>query len=74
MKIYLIITIIVIVCGAYIFGGQMAQKQCAINASQNKTAEITQTISNQRISDEKVYHTGVADIRRILHDKYTIAE
>ena len=74
MRIYLIITITIIVYGAYLFGARIASKQCEITNMQNKTNEITQTISMQRITDEKVYHTGAGDIRRILYDKYTIAE
>jgi len=74
MKVYLIIAVGCIIFGAYEFGLQIAHKKCEVNAAQNQTNEIVKTISIQRISDEKVYHTGVDDIRRILRTKYSIAE
>ena len=74
MKIYLIIAILIIVGGAYLLGNQVAQRKCETRVAQNQTSEIIQTISMQRETDEKVYNTGVRDIRRILHTKYTIAE
>ncbi|MBR4806501.1 MAG: hypothetical protein IKZ64_01625 [Alphaproteobacteria bacterium] len=74
MRIYLIIAILCIVGGAYLLGAQVAQRKCELRAAQNQTNEIIQTISIQRKTDEKVYNTGVHDIRRILHTKYTIAE
>ena len=74
MKIYLIIAVVCIIFGAYEFGLQIARKKCEAQAAQNQTNEIVKTISIQRVSDEKVYHTGVDDIRRILHAKYSIAE
>ena len=74
MKIYLIIAVGCIVFGAYEFGLQIARRKCELNAAQNQTNEIVKTISIQRITDEKVYNTGVADIRRVLRNKYTIAE
>ena len=74
MKIYLIFLILALVGGAYFCGGQIAQKKCETHIAQNQTNEITQAIKIQRKADEKVYNTGVGDIRRILRAKYTIAE
>lgn len=74
MKIYLIIAVGCIIFGAYEFGLQSARGKCEVKVAQNQTNEIVKTIFIQRASDEKVYHTGVDDIRRILHTKYSIAE
>ena len=74
MKIYLILSVGCLIVGAYMFGLQIARRKCEINVAHNQTNAVVKTISIQRITDEKVYNTGVADIRRVLHDKYTIAE
>ena len=74
MRIYLIIALSCIVEGAYLLGTQVANRKCELRAALNQTYEIIQKISMQRETDEKVYNTGVRDIRRILHTKYTIAE
>ena len=58
----------------YLYGLNVGKSKCEIK---NYTEQIN--ISNQndkqkRILNDTVYKTGVRDIRRILHDKYTIGE
>ena len=67
-----------IIVGAYFYGASVADNKCHIEHLKNelKTNEQNQQqfINNQRIIHETVYKTGVADIRIILRDKYTIAD
>ena len=74
MKVYLIFTVLALVGGAYIMGHKIAGHKCTADVANNTTNEIIKTIYVQRKIDEKVYSTGSRDIRRILHDKYSIAE
>ncbi|MBO7656716.1 MAG: hypothetical protein J6S80_03245 [Alphaproteobacteria bacterium] len=74
MKNYLIIAIAIIVAGAYFFGARIGRMKCQSSARRAETKEIENIIVIKRNTDEKVFNTGVDDIRRILHTKYTIAE
>lgn len=78
MKIYLLLSVCVLVLGAYFYGAHVADAKCNIKNLQNNLNENIQNqkqfIDNQRIIHETVYKTGVADVRRILRDKYTIAD
>lgn len=74
MKNYLIGAIAIIVVGAYFFGWRMARTRCELNSVRDQSREIINISNIKRDSDEKVFNTGVGDIRHILHTKYTIAE
>ena len=74
MKKYLIIAAAIIVTGAYFFGLRTGRLQCATNALRAQSAETLNIVNIKRNTDEVVFNTGVGDIRRILHTKYTIAE
>lgn len=73
-KIYLIIAICVMVVGAYFYGVNIADAKCEMRNAQQNLQISEQNIKNTRIVNDKVYKTGVGDIRRILFDKYTISE
>ena len=73
-KLYLIIAICVTVVGAYFFGINIGNAKCQLKLSRQIQQTQTQDIRNKRVINDKVYKTGVSDIRRILFDKYTIAE
>ncbi len=77
-KFYLCILLVGVVCGAYVCGAAVSDAKCRANVAQqnmrdlqNFQKEITQ---NKRKNHETVYKTNTNDIRRILRDKYTIAE
>lgn len=77
-KFYLCILLVGVVCGAYVCGAAVSGAKCRANVAQqnlrdlqNFQNEITQT---KRKNHETVYKTNTNDIRRILRDKYTIAE
>ena len=60
--------------GAYFYGVNITNAKCDKKYLQNNLQNIQQIQQNQRVIHDKVYKTGVADIRRILHNEYTIAE
>lgn len=60
--------------GAYFYGFNIANSKCQNKQLQNNIFEIQQIQQNKKEIHDTVYKTGVADIRRILRDKYTIAE
>lgn len=74
IKVYLIILICAIITGAYFYGKNVGVSQCEKQYSQNQINITEQQKNKEGLINETVYKTGVNDIRRILHDKYTIAE
>ena len=73
-KIYLIIVFSAFIMGAYFYGFNIANSKCQNKQLQNNIFEIQQIQQNKKEIHDTVYKTGVVDIRRILRDKYTIAE
>lgn len=73
-KIYLIVAIVSMVVGAYFMGVRVTQVKCRANVATAQTADMVQFMNLNRISDEKVFNTGMRDIRGILRQKYTIAD
>ena len=74
MKFYLILTVVAIVFCAYFTGRKIAQTECAAHVANANTDAIIKKVNIQRMTNEKVFHTGVRDIRNILRKNYTIAE
>ncbi len=62
------------IVGAYFYGTKIGNSKCEILNFQNQIKTTEQIQQNERILNDTVYKTGVRDIRRILRDKYTIAE
>lgn len=59
---------------AYVTGQHVGNIKCDRRIAQTSYDQI---VTNNKIieqTNEKVFHTGVRNMRRILHDKYTIAE
>ena len=73
-KIYLIALMCATIVGAYFYGKSVGVAQCEKQYLQNQINTTQQQKINERVINETVYKTGVRDIRRILHDKYTITE
>ena len=74
MKQYLIIAVAVIIAGAYFFGLRIGRMRCVIDSVRAQSNEIVNIMDIKRDTDEKVFNTDMRDIRRVLHEKYTIAE
>ena len=60
--------------GSYFYGKTIGVSKCEIKNFQNQIETTNQNQTKERIINDTVYKTGLGDIRRILHDKYTIAE
>ena len=60
--------------GAYFMGVRITNIKCRENIATTQTADMVKFMNLNRISDEKVFNTGVHDIRGILRKKYTIAD
>ena len=73
-KLYLLMAVCALVIGAFFYGSNLADSKCQMRHITESAHNQTQIIKKQRIIHENVYKTGVGDIRRILRDKYTIAE
>ena len=77
-KIYLLFGMGAIVCGVYFCGAWVGDAKCRANIAQENLKQIQiiqkQNVITKRNNHEIVYKTGVGDIRRILRDKYTIAQ
>ena len=77
-KFYVLCLFVAIICGAYFCGLNMGIEKCRAKTAQKNAENIQQQYiqnnNNKRIIHDKVYKTGVGDVRRFLRDKYTIAE
>jgi len=70
-------TFLIAVCsvvGAYFFGWNAGRIQCRNTVANNITHELQQQIEIMEKTHAETLHTGMRDIRRILREKYTIAE
>lgn len=76
MKIYIFLffVFIVVVAGAYWAGGRLASQKCATQIAEIRAEQQSVNLENMVNVNEKVFNTGVRDIRRILRTEYTIAE
>ena len=77
-KLYMFFGLCIIVCGAYVCGANVADAKCRARIIEQNLSALqnyqNQIIKNKRKNREIVYKTDVDDIRRILRDKYSIAE
>lgn len=73
-KVYIILLIGALVFGAFFYGKNVGVSKCEIQNLQNQINTTEQNQINERNINDTVFKTGVADIRRILRDKYSIAE
>ena len=60
--------------GAYWAGGRVASQKCATQIAEIRADQQSVNLENMVNVNEKVFNTGVRDIRRILRTEYTIAE
>lgn len=76
MKIYIFLffVFIVVVAGAYWVGGRVAMQKCNARVASVAVKQNQEIIKTMGVINEKTFNTGVRDIRRVLCEKYTIAE
>ena len=73
-KIYFFLMLCLCVYIAFVCGKQTANAKFQAQIVQETKLQTKQTLQTNRILNEKVYKTGVADIRSILRDEYSIAQ
>ena len=76
MKTYLFILMAgcVAIFSAYVVGVIVGRERCRADIVQNTGMVQSQTIKIMEGINAETFNTGVGDIRRILYEKYTIAE
>lgn len=72
MKIYFVLATAALVGGAYFFGVLSGRTQCESKYENKHILTIKEINKAKWGINEKVFNTGVADIRSILREKYTI--
>ena len=74
MKLNIFFVSVVIILLAYFAGIRVASQKCKTQITELKLVgqlDINKTMDE---INEKTFNTSVRDIRRILHEKYTIAD
>ena len=74
LKTYLIVCLGALILGAFFYGKNIEQEKCRVRNLQLSEQHQEKIILKQRELHDTVYKTSLGDIRRILCDKYTIAE
>ena len=59
---------------AYVTGVHVGNVRCGERVANANSEQILLNTTIMGQANETAVHTGVRDIRRILHEKYTIAE
>lgn len=74
MRVYLVCAMVGIVAGAYWCGGRIAREKCNAITTHNQMENILKIENIKRTANEKVIHTDNIDIRRVMHERYSVAE
>lgn len=74
MKIYFFVAMMLFSVFAYFVGGQVALQKCERQIAEIKAENQFTVINTIGKINEETFNTGVRDIRRILHEQYTIVE
>jgi len=74
MRLYLAAITMAAIFFAFITGVYIGRVKCSARVANANVEQITNNHKIQRIANETVMHTGGDDVRRILREKYTIAE
>ena len=74
MKMYLIAAMAAFILFAFCAGTHIGTLRCERDVSRITPPQQKLNIQHQVKINEKTMHTGMRDIRRILREKYTIAE
>ena len=73
-KIYFLLFLIVVVGGAYFVGGRVEHEKCKADAADKVASHQIQFIKLQEDINAEAFSRRGDDIRRVLREKYTIAE
>lgn len=73
-KLYILLFLLAVVCGAYLAGGQLGRQRCNARMVAGIVEQQSQIIKIQGDINAEAYNRNTGDIRRFLREKYTIAE
>lgn len=73
-KLYILLFGVAVVCGAYFAGGQVARQRCNARVGADVVAQQLQIMKIQGDINAEAYNSNTGDIRRVLRERYTIAE
>ena len=73
-KLYFLLFLLAVVCGAYFAGGQVGRQHCNARMGADVITQQSQIIKIQGDINAEAYNLNTGDIRRRLREKYTIAE
>ena len=74
MRVYVFMMILALVLGAYFAGCAVGRTKSKEKCTETVAVQYVQTVKQIEKINEQTNHTAVRDIRRILHEKYTIAQ
>ena len=74
IRVYFAALICAVIFLSCIIGGHVASVKCDARIAKMNVERIDINTKVIGETNDAVLHTGVGDIRRILHEKYTIAE
>lgn len=74
MRLYFAVAIAAAIFFAFITGVYMGRVKCSARVANANAEQIIINTQIQRTANETVMHTGGDVVRRILREKYTIAE
>lgn len=63
-----------VVMAAWVLGGRVAHEKCVATHAKNAAAAIETITQAQEKINVQTIQTATADIRRVLREKYTIAQ
>ena len=73
-KLYFLLFLLAVVCGAYFAGGQVGRQHCNARMGTDVITQQSQIMKIQGDINAEAYNLNTGDIRRRLREKYTIAE
>lgn len=74
MRVYVFIMMIALVLGACFAGCAVGRAKSKEKCTETVAVQYVQTVKQMEKINEQTNHTAVRDIRRILHERYTIAQ
>ena len=73
-KMYFLLFVVCATVGAYFYGANIADVKCRMRYANYAMEQNKDITMKQKVVRDVVNKTGADDIRRILRDKYTIAQ
>ena len=74
MRLYLAAITLAAIFFAFITGVYIGRVKCSASVANANAEQINNNYKIREVANETVMHTGGDDVRRVLREKYTIAE